>query len=357
MHPPMEPMLELAPPAERSAVGPRLHGQRTAPLPGVSGIWCPSGTDGLAPPRWAQQLSGEPSACILPAITGAPGASLWLAQRGEVSLAGSVLPKARALDGTSFQRATREMINLVLEQVLASSAPHLVRMWSFLPGIHEPTALHPERYQTFNAGRFEAFTALLGRPEGFGRTLPTATCVGHRGHALAVYALGSGHPGAAIDNPRQVPAFRYSKRFGPRPPCFARATLTHLAGVPSLIVGGTASVLGEDTVHPGNLARQLEETIANLRAVAAAAPCARGAWSVDQAISARVYVPGAGDDGAVRAALRSALPQGCELELNRASICRRDLLVEVELVLSLDHAPGAHAGKVATARRRRTADT
>ena len=27
-----------------------------------------------------------------------------------------------------------------------------------------------------------------------------------------------------VENPRQIPAFRYSKRYGPIPPCFARAT-------------------------------------------------------------------------------------------------------------------------------------
>ena len=31
-------------------------------------------------------------------------------------------------------------------------------------------------------------------------------------------------PGVAIENPRQTPSYHYSRRYGPRPPCFARAT-------------------------------------------------------------------------------------------------------------------------------------
>ena len=32
-----------------------------------------------------------------------------------------------------------------------------------------------------------------------------------------------------MENPRQTPSYRYSERYGPSPPCFARATLAALS--------------------------------------------------------------------------------------------------------------------------------
>ena len=60
-----------------------------------------------------------------------------------------------------------------------------------------------------------------------------------------------------------MPSYRYSRRFGPRPPCFARATVLHLGAAgdaPLVLVGGTASIRGEDSVHVGNVRGQVLET-------------------------------------------------------------------------------------------------
>ena len=42
---------------------------------------------------------------------------------------------------------------------------------------------------------------------------------------LMIDALSAASPGIAVENPRQIPSYRYARRYGPRPPCFARATL------------------------------------------------------------------------------------------------------------------------------------
>ena len=74
-----------------------------------------------------------------------------------------------------------------------------------------------------------------------------------------------------VENPRQVSAYHYSRRFGAIPPCFARATLLTCGGEPLLIVGGTASVVGEESRHIGDLHGQTQETFRNLASVVAAA--------------------------------------------------------------------------------------
>ena len=53
-----------------------------------------------------------------------------------------------------------------------------------------------------------------------------------------------------------------------------------------LLIGGTASIVGEDSTHVGDPAGQVEETVANLSALIAAATAATG----DRA--ARIAGPG-----------------------------------------------------------------
>src|SRR5204863_3797675 len=134
------------------------------------------------------------------------------------------------------------------------------------------------RYMVFNAGRFAALRG-AGAAPGTGEDvlLPTATGVGHHQRDLLVCCLALASPGKPVENPRQVPAYRYSARYGPLPPCFARAMEVVLpSGVrrtgrtPSLLIGGTASVVGEDSLHAGDLGLQFEETCANLRSLIAA---------------------------------------------------------------------------------------
>ena len=128
-----------------------------------------------------------------------------------------------------------------------------------------------DRYMVFNAGRFAAFEDWFGRRRCSPATLPTASAVG-------IGARGAGDPrarrrdaGRPVENPRQVPAYRYSRRYGPLPPCFARGTIVRGlpsdadgADAPALLVGGTASIVGEDSLHDRDARQQALETFDNL---------------------------------------------------------------------------------------------
>ena len=76
----------------------------------------------------------------------------------------------------------------------------------------------------FNGGRFAACEHWHGSPNDFDHTLASASGVGVLGRALAIHCLAADDAGEPVENPRQVPAYKYSRRYGPRPPCFARAT-------------------------------------------------------------------------------------------------------------------------------------
>ncbi len=192
--------------------------------------------------------------------------------------------------------------------LLEAGRPHPVRFWNFLPNINARVDDRQSRYMAFNAGRFAAFERFPGT------RVATASAVGHGGPDLAIHCLWADRPGTPVDNPRQVRPHDYSARYGPRPPCFARATRSD----GRLLVGGTASIVGERSVH-ADLPAQVRETLANLSAVLAAA----GHFVM---ADVRAYHVPAIDPTAVRA----LLPSAWRVETVPADLCRPELLVEIE---------------------------
>lgn len=254
------------------------------------------------------------------------------------SLLSVVLPGARALSAPGLREATRRAYGLHRELIGPRRFP--VRVWNFIPGITQPVRDAGEsldRYMAFNLGRHDAVSEWFGGR--LAECLPAATGVGHEGDALHVHVLAMDEPPTPVENPRQRPAYGYSPRYGPRPPCFARASLVGRGPDRTLIVAGTASILGEESLHEGSLPDQLDETLANLRALIGSVhdgpedPIAR-------LEEVRAYSPEPSHDGAIRAGLLRATG-GREVELVRADLCRAELLVEVEGVVRVGEGFGA----------------
>jgi enamine deaminase RidA (YjgF/YER057c/UK114 family) len=239
----------------------------------------------------------------------------------------------RSLDVLTFQQAVMDAFAAVFDQLGPAGAVHAVRFWAFVPEIHARLEPDLDRYMVFNAARFAAYSAWYGGREAFPSTLATASAVGTSGADLVLHCLASDTPGQPVENPRQVPAYRYSRRFGPLPPCFARATVVRPRGsAPLLMVGGTASIRGEETMHVGDLAAQIDETLANLASVVSAATGGRseGRAALAHYRHLRVYHPRDPHRREVEARLKSAFPDLGRLEVLSAELCRAELLVEVE---------------------------
>jgi chorismate lyase/3-hydroxybenzoate synthase len=209
---------------------------------------------------------------------------------------------------------------------------HLLRVWNYLPRINEEAG-GLERYRRFNAGRQQAFIDMgFDAFEG----APAACALGDASDQLRVRFLAGRQAVLPIDNPRQVPAYRYSARYGPKSPTFSRAALAHLGGgALAFFLSGTASVVGEVTAHPGDIDAQLSETLLNIQVVTnEASRAVNNAPIHDGQLTTTVYLRHAehrervrealtGHWGADSQAVRSAV-------FVQADICRSDLLVEIE---------------------------
>jgi chorismate lyase / 3-hydroxybenzoate synthase len=203
---------------------------------------------------------------------------------------------------------------------LRSGHRHLLRMYNYFSDINEGTG-DTERYKQFCSGRAAGLREL---PE---HALPAATAIGRRDHSavLQVYWLACSEPGRAIENPRQVSAFRYPRQYGPSPPSFSRAM--QVGG--GLLVSGTASVLGHASRHPDNLPAQLDEILRNLTSLRRAAGGA-ALLQTGRGTLLKIYLREAAAAGFVSDYLRARLPAPVQLLVLAADICRRELLVEVD---------------------------
>ena len=230
------------------------------------------------------------------------------------------------VDHADALAATAAELYRSLGATIREQGRHAVRIWNFVPNIQAAIAGAGDRYMAFNMGRYAAYTDWFGGADAFRSAVPTSSAVGISQDVLAVHALTCSRPGQPIENPRQIPAYRYSRRYGVRPPCFARATRVD----DTLLIGGTASILGERSSHPDDVEAQTRETFRNIAALIQAGAEAQLARPLSHLRSLRVHVRRADDAAAVIAAVQELDLDAIDLECVQAPLCRKELLVEIE---------------------------
>ncbi len=242
----------------------------------------------------------------------------------------AVLDRADRGNGgsTALMRATDAGYREIFELLAASGYPFLVRVWNHLADING-LADGEERYRQFNSARRTVF-------EGCGRAIagsvPAASAVGSKtGSPLSMFFLAAREPPLAIENPRQISAYRYPPQYGEHSPIFSRASvLPGIAGT-NLFVSGTSSIVGHETRHSGDAAAQTRESIVNIAAVLSEANRLLGyrRYSFDT-LTLKVYVRRPSDLAAVAAQIEASEARLAPIVYLQADICREDLMVEIE---------------------------
>ncbi len=248
---------------------------------------------------------------------------------------------ARELAPREFEAATVALYAAIARQMARPPTRHAVRVWNYIPDIHRLSGPGIDRYMVFNAGRFEACRTWLGdfSPQSrFEGHLPTASGIGHGGNDLVIDALLCEESGAAVENPRQIPSYKYARRYGPKPPCFSRATMLPATAETGrrILVGGTASIVGEDSLHAESLAKQIQETLLNLASLVRAAGGIENVapgqplLGLELFEELRIYHPCQGDIDAIGRAIAASFSPDVRVQWVPAQLCRRELLVEIE---------------------------
>jgi chorismate lyase / 3-hydroxybenzoate synthase len=255
---------------------------------------------------------------------------------GRLLLLTTSVTGARAMDADAL-RARVSDAYAAIGGALSAFDRQPIRFWNYIPDPVEAMGNGLDRYMVFNAGRYDGYAKWQGSSSSFGPSLATASGVGVISDDLVVQCLASDTAGTPIENPRQRPAWQYSARYGPMPPCFSRATIAAVNGRRLLLIGGTASIVGEDSQHDGDVGAQLEETLSNLEAlIEAARGGAEPGAALGRLIDLRVYVARLEDVSAIRSVLATRCPRAARVELTIARVCRPELLVEIEGVAHLE---------------------
>lgn len=300
------------------------------------------------PPAWVSALLRLNDDAVCPARLG----HFELLRRDPFVRLTTRIVSAIALEAEELSAQVTDRYQ-ALDAALITLGHHPLRLWNYVPGIVDrvgQTSDRLDRYMAFNRGRFIACTT----PSEQGRfqtgRIPTASAVGIGGPDLVIDCLASTSGGTPVDNPRQTESWRYSRRYGPRPPYFARGTRTEIDGRAVLLLGGTASICGEESRHPGEVEAQLDEILINLRALIAKgladhhAEAEEAAAAGDDAIDAdplnrlsdvRIYVVDPEDAELVESTIARGLDPAARVECAIARVCRPELLVEVEGVATL----------------------
>jgi chorismate lyase / 3-hydroxybenzoate synthase len=233
------------------------------------------------------------------------------------------------IDG--LQAASHRAYADLFEVLAANACPNLLRLWNYLAAINRETD-GSERYRQFNAGRQQAF--IEARRSAFEGS-PAACALGTQGGPLRIYFLAGRTPPLAIENPRQVSAYRYPDAYGPRSPTFSRAALVDVGGGrQALFISGTASIVGHETVHVGDVRAQTEESLRNIATVRQVAAERAGTPFPAGSLIYTLYLRRPADLALVREVFEQAVgadsPAAREAVYLQADICRADLLVEIE---------------------------
>ncbi|BCQ29626.1 hypothetical protein NK8_78160 (plasmid) [Caballeronia sp. NK8] len=230
-----------------------------------------------------------------------------------------------------YTEATRQAYTDAFALVSELNFPKIFRMWNFIPHINGENGEGLEVYRDFCRGRAVAFEQDYAHASG----MPAATGIGTWGEGVGFYFLAC-REGALrhIENSRQTPAYEYPQRYGPKSPSFARGTLLG----DTLFVSGTASILGHETMHEGDLERQWSVAIGNIAHLIGAdnleAQGVDGGYTLRDLDQIKVYYRHAADLPAVTKLARAAFHPDASIRYLQVDICRADLLVEMEGIAS-----------------------
>ncbi len=231
-------------------------------------------------------------------------------------------------EGAALLRATMTAYRAIFAVLEHTGHRHLIRVWNYLPEINR-AADGDERYRHFNAARQSAFRNSGRNTDG---TAPAACALGSpAGSPISIHFLASQRPPRMIENPRQTSAYHYPPKFGSHSPTFSRACLLRDSAGTNLFVSGTASIVGHETIHHGDVTAQTRESLLNIDALLDEANRVIGSdrYALD-GLKFKVYVRRPADLPAIAHTLSAMVRAADPIVYLQADVCREDLLVEIE---------------------------
>lgn len=227
-------------------------------------------------------------------------------------------------DPAALKELARQTYVELFNALEAARHSNVVRIWNYFGDINGGRG-DQERYRQFSIGRAEAFEELGFKDE----YSPPGTAIGTVcGDGLSVIALACDSPFQRLENPRQMSAYHYPRRYGPRSPKFSRGGVVSIANQDLVFLSGTAAIVGHESSFPDDSAAQTAETLRNIDALLANSMLTGNPGQSD---AIRVYLRNPEDFDKVAREVAGGLgAAGAHLAYLQGDICRSELLVEID---------------------------
>lgn len=231
-----------------------------------------------------------------------------------------------------LENAGYESYKKIFELMQSGRVGNFVRAWNYIPNILSGDG-DRERYRRFNSGRWDAWVENGPKfPDGAPKR-PAMTAIGSFGGPLVVEAMFSPYEVIEMENPRQTQFIHYSEKYGKKPPVSARGTLHLPPEGPEVYIAGTASLVGEDVAHEGDIVAQTKETLKNIEVLIGEENMKvygqdKG-FTLDDVEGIRVYIKNPEDIEKVKEVLSETWKDKSILYVSD-HVCRPGFLIEIE---------------------------
>ena len=232
------------------------------------------------------------------------------------------------LPNEDITKKTKEAYDSLLQFVKENGYTSLIRIWNSVPRINHITQ-NSERYRQFCVGRHLSFINNNYKDMNF----PAASAVGNLYDKLSVYIFSAKTDSFQIkhfENPNQLSAYQYPKKYSPKSPSFARATLVTAKQEQILFISGTSSILGHETLYQGDFGMQLKLSIENVNNLIEAIKKQVNHNKDVELKMLRVYLRHVKDLDMAKTIIGEFFQKSLQAQYLLADLCRTDLSIEIE---------------------------
>ena len=224
----------------------------------------------------------------------------------------------------SVEEATVSFYQSMFHALQACGDFYPLRIWHYLPILYSPT--EPTPYQLFCRARSDVIGSL-------GASYCSATVIGTGSRQGVFYFLAVKQAGDCIENPRQTSAYHYPSQYANPAPLFNRAMLHKVDNCIRLYISGTASIVGHQSCHPGDVVAQLNEIADNIESVISTTTKIVSSFkdkSLDDLRHVKIYLKQTSDYDKIKPSLENRFSNLHEAQIFHGEICRPELLIEIE---------------------------